>query len=921
MVEPLPEIEGKYEILERLQVGGMGAIYKVRHRLLGDERVVKVMRPQLVDDPELQQRFHREARAATRLIHPNIARLYDFSVDDDGAAYIVMEFIAGWTLDDLISHGELPPLGLALEIAEQGLKAIGHLHAHGVIHRDISPDNLMLTADVDGRPAVKLIDLGLIKSLATSGDLTATGVFVGKFRYASPEQFGHGGAPGPASDLYSLGLVIYELLTGRYPIVGKSASSLIAGHLFREPLDFSKTDREGRVPGDLRHAVMRALAKDPAERYPSAAAFAAALAPIRRRFELDDDATRKLLDLIRQPRPRPRLRSLSRGSTQSRFDRQFSAEPTPPPGEGTERTAAAAAEADSWARRIEAKIAVNDFAAAREELRRAIGSEGESEELWELGERIAVIEQITGAPPPGAPPPAPPSAKPPPAKPSPPPAAALASPARQVEAELVEVEALRAAGRLEKALAKARSLRERAPRHKLVKQVVIELEQEIAAAPERAAPAAAGPTAMIQSVRSQVEQELSRSADDPRVARRRADEMVAAAREHARAEDFATARNLLRRALGLWPDHPEALAMRISVETCVEVREEEERSEQELESSLRDIRDLVAAGKTESALHDLEEAARRFGERQELLELQERAQRAGEPVDDEVALVRTTPLEIPDLDDAARAVTELLPQAKAAVETPAPVYVTQPIATTGEATPAPPPPTPPPPAPPPPSPALAPPTPEPLARGFDEISLQIPQPPQAAEKAYDLDDLPLASAAEREPAPEVRSGRGELPGSPRSSRVAMVAGVVILAVFVAIGLGLSRLLSRDESDPIADEEVTAATLTASALLQGLEAPSAPLWEAAEALIADDYPATLAATEAADFADPRERAWAHLLRAAAHHALYVRGGERDARRREQAIEEIRASRATGAAVVPAEGFSPSFRDLFAKMPQP
>jgi serine/threonine protein kinase len=159
-------LEGKYEILDKIKEGGMGAVYKVRHRFLDEIRVIKVIRPALQQSQELADRFLREARMAILLRHPSIAVLHDFAVSDDGQAFIVMEYIAGLTLEEVLISGGPPPLGLALEVASQALRAMGYLHRHGLVHRDVAPDNLMLTRGVDGEPLVKLIDLGIAKVLA-----------------------------------------------------------------------------------------------------------------------------------------------------------------------------------------------------------------------------------------------------------------------------------------------------------------------------------------------------------------------------------------------------------------------------------------------------------------------------------------------------------------------------------------------------------------------------------------------------------------------------------------------------------------------------------------------------------------------------------------------------------------------------------
>lgn len=323
-------IEGKYEILEKLKEGGMGAIYKVRHRLLDEVRVVKVIRSHMEPAGEAGDRFLREARVAIRLRHPNIAALHDFAIAEDGNAFIVMEFIDGLNLLEILHGHGLPPVSLALEMARQSLRALGYLHRQKIVHRDVSPDNLMLTRDVDGHAQVKLIDLGIAKAFeGGAAGLTTTGIFLGKPRYAAPEQFGT--SPLDArSDLYSFGIVLYELLTGRCPITGQDPASYMAGHLFRPPVPFEETDPQGRVPPELRRTVLRALAKKPDERFESAEDFVWALTLLQDRFPLTgrelDEVFNNTLPALTQPVPLP-----AQGSTQDKLDREFLMTQTPAP--------------------------------------------------------------------------------------------------------------------------------------------------------------------------------------------------------------------------------------------------------------------------------------------------------------------------------------------------------------------------------------------------------------------------------------------------------------------------------------------------------------------------------------------------------------------------------------------------------------
>ena len=308
----------------------MGAIYMVRHRLLGETRVIKVLRPQLDDQAEFHTRFLREARTAIQLRHPNIAQLYDFTSDDAGNAYIVMEYIEGLDLRELLRRIGRPPLGLTLEIAEQSLAALGFLHRRNMVHRDISPDNLMLTRDADAKPVVKLVDLGIVKELRSeASELTSTGVFIGKVRYAAPEQFRTHEAHelDQRADLYAFGAVLYELLTGRLPIAGESASQLIAGHLYSPPVAFDVSDPERRVPEALRVIVLKLLEKQPDQRFQTAEELAGALAALQAEHPWST-ADVELCFAGFAPSLQPL--TVSPG-TREHIDRQFAGRTTPPP--------------------------------------------------------------------------------------------------------------------------------------------------------------------------------------------------------------------------------------------------------------------------------------------------------------------------------------------------------------------------------------------------------------------------------------------------------------------------------------------------------------------------------------------------------------------------------------------------------------
>jgi serine/threonine-protein kinase len=367
VITPAIPIDPKYEVLRKLREGGMGAVYLVRHRLLGELRVVKVLRAQLALDSDLRARFLREARMASQLRHPNIAQLYDFSVDEQGNAAIVLEYIDGVTFEDLRHDPAGKDLAFVLDLAGQGLRALGFLHRRGFVHRDISPDNLMVTLDVDGHPLVKLIDLGIAKNLRPEVEGTVTQAYFGKPRYSSPEHLAVKLIDN-RSDLYSFAILLYELLTDRHPVPGDDIASLIAGHLFRPPLSFAESDPQGRLPASLRALVLTALAKEPADRPATAELFAESLAAIAR------------TDIPASSAPASTLFAAIRAAS-------------------TRRKAAARAAARE---EVEGLLAIGNLDLARSRLAAAIdrlGDDPELAELWQRhGDLRAAEEERTVAP-------------------------------------------------------------------------------------------------------------------------------------------------------------------------------------------------------------------------------------------------------------------------------------------------------------------------------------------------------------------------------------------------------------------------------------------------------------------------------------------------------------------------------------------
>jgi serine/threonine protein kinase len=278
--EPGSILDGKYEIVQRLGSGGMGEVYLVRHVHLQELRVVKILRQDLAADPSAQKRFMREARLATQIKHPNVAILYDFSTLQDGSFYMVWEHIQGQDVGDRLRRVGPFPVAAAVRLGIQALQGLEAVHATGVIHRDLSPDNLMITEDKAGNLRLKIIDLGLARTLEADAnfEITQVGMFMGKLQYCSPEQASPAGdALDHRSDLYSFGLVLYEMIAGLPPFDSENQHGFIFKRLSEDPLPLRGRNRQVDVPAELDRVVRRALERDREQRFPDARAFIAAL--------------------------------------------------------------------------------------------------------------------------------------------------------------------------------------------------------------------------------------------------------------------------------------------------------------------------------------------------------------------------------------------------------------------------------------------------------------------------------------------------------------------------------------------------------------------------------------------------------------------------------------------------------------------
>ncbi|MCI0704305.1 MAG: serine/threonine protein kinase [Planctomycetia bacterium] len=270
---------GPYGLVRKLGEGGMGEVWLAEHRLLKRPCAVKFIRPELASNPAVAARFEREVQAVTGLTHFNTVRVYDYGRADDGSFYYVMEYLDGPTLGRLVrDHGPLEP-GRAVYLLRQLCGAISEAHAAGLVHRDIKPGNVLVTALGGQYDVAKLLDFGLVQDLSTvdGGDrLTAAGVVMGTPAYLCPEQASGSSAVDARGDVYSLGAVAFFALTGLPPFERATLGEYLTAHLTQEPPDLR--DLRADVPADLAAVVARCLAKNPTERFQSALELDRALA-------------------------------------------------------------------------------------------------------------------------------------------------------------------------------------------------------------------------------------------------------------------------------------------------------------------------------------------------------------------------------------------------------------------------------------------------------------------------------------------------------------------------------------------------------------------------------------------------------------------------------------------------------------------
>jgi eukaryotic-like serine/threonine-protein kinase len=253
--------------------GGMGAVYQARQAAMNRMVALKMIRPEVVTKPDAVARFHKEMMVTARIEHPNTIRVYDFG-EDDGQLYLAMEFLAGTTLRHVLEVAVRLDIKRIVRIGKQVANALGAIHEHGIVHRDLKPDNVMLLESYGEHDFVKVLDFGIAKSLDEEVQLTATGKPIGSPAYMAPEQ-AMGRAVDHRTDLYSLGVMLYRMASGRLPFDAPTMASMLIAHALEAPTPLLTLAPD--LPAGLAALIMRLLEKDPGARPASAAEVATRL--------------------------------------------------------------------------------------------------------------------------------------------------------------------------------------------------------------------------------------------------------------------------------------------------------------------------------------------------------------------------------------------------------------------------------------------------------------------------------------------------------------------------------------------------------------------------------------------------------------------------------------------------------------------
>jgi len=284
-MEELKLLNNRYRLNTLVGRGGMAMVFNGKDLMLERDVAIKLLRSRYAKDPAFRERFRQEAKAAANLSHPNIVTVYDFGYDQ-ARLYIVMEYVAGKDLNTIVQERGRLSIERGLDLAIKACKGIGYAHRAGLVHCDVKPHNLLVTPDWQ----LKVTDFGIARALASINPDELTDVVWGSPQFFSPEQAG-GAAPSPASDVYSLGVILYLIFTGQLPFIGKTSSELAQMH--REATPIPPTEINPFIPESLEQVILKVLSKEPSARYRTADQLGRVLQIVQREMEAGPEPSAK----------------------------------------------------------------------------------------------------------------------------------------------------------------------------------------------------------------------------------------------------------------------------------------------------------------------------------------------------------------------------------------------------------------------------------------------------------------------------------------------------------------------------------------------------------------------------------------------------------------------------------------------------